>query len=487
MKFLAILKDSLREAIDAKVFYVMAGLSVLLTLVAFTLTFTPTASGERVMQMAAVPLNLSDEDLAEMTGDQQKFTQRIMRQTVEGKRRIAYILVSAKPVGGAPDAPASPFKVVLSATFLFSDDAKKAQADPQEAIDHIRTRFGAFDKLKIVEAAEVRQVDRPGDAKDDGPGLPFVSKSGKMYFEVTTRPTSATARFWSHEMSLLFGAIPVGGENAAIPLFMWIYIIEAGIVASVGAWVTILVSIILTSFFIPNMLRKGTVDMLVVKPIHRVTLLVYKYIGGLTFMFLNTTVAIGGVWLALGLRAGQWPTGFLVMIFVLTFFFAILYSVSTLAGVLTQSPIVAILMACGAWLLLFLVGLGYNIFEDFRAQDEAARRQEKAEKELKDADVAPAPDSMDGPGPGVRAFRNDYYQNWFAKTVYAVHFVLPRTADIDKLSDQLLLRDLTFASLAGEKKQSSAPVAWGESISVSLGFIAVMLGLACWRFATKDY
>ena len=54
------------------------------------------------------------------------------------------------------------------------------------------------------------------------------------------------------------------------------------------------------------MLRKGTVDMLVVKPIHRVALLLYKYIGGLTFIFLNTVVAIGGVWLALGLRSGIW-------------------------------------------------------------------------------------------------------------------------------------------------------------------------------------
>ena len=35
------LKDSLLEAIDAKVFYVMIGLSLLVTLVAATVTFTP--------------------------------------------------------------------------------------------------------------------------------------------------------------------------------------------------------------------------------------------------------------------------------------------------------------------------------------------------------------------------------------------------------------------------------------------------------------
>ena len=28
---------------------------------------------------------------------------------------------------------------------------------------------------------------------------------------------------------------------------------------------------------------------------------------------------------------------------------------------------------------------------------------------------------------------------------------------------------------------------WWVSLSVTLGFIAVMLGLACWRFSAKDY
>ena len=41
MKFLAILKDSLREAIDCKVLYVMVGLSCLVTLVVASLSFKP--------------------------------------------------------------------------------------------------------------------------------------------------------------------------------------------------------------------------------------------------------------------------------------------------------------------------------------------------------------------------------------------------------------------------------------------------------------
>ena len=76
-----------------------------------------------------------------------------------------------------------------------------------------------------------------------------------------------------------------------MPLGFQLYILEDFIVNSVGSWVAILVSVVITAFFIPNMLRKGTVDLLIVKPIRRSTLLLYKYVGGLLFILLNTAVA----------------------------------------------------------------------------------------------------------------------------------------------------------------------------------------------------
>src|SRR4051794_41093572 len=46
MKYLAILKDSFREAVDAKVFFVLVGLSGLLILLAVTTSFTPQPADE---------------------------------------------------------------------------------------------------------------------------------------------------------------------------------------------------------------------------------------------------------------------------------------------------------------------------------------------------------------------------------------------------------------------------------------------------------
>src|SRR5262249_22644763 len=154
---------------------------------------------------------------------------------------------------------------------------------------------------------------------------------------VESRARPETFRTWPHTLTYLFGAIPTQSET---PIGTLVYSVEESLVGSVGAGITMLLSAIITAFFIPNMLRKGTIDLLLSKPIHRTVLLVYKFIGGLSFMFLNTVIIVVGIWVVLGLRSGIWAPGFLLIIFILTFEFAIFYSVSTLFGVLTRSPVV---------------------------------------------------------------------------------------------------------------------------------------------------
>jgi ABC-type transport system involved in multi-copper enzyme maturation permease subunit len=232
------------------------------------------------------------------------------------------------------------------------------------------------------------------------------------------------------------------------------------LVISFGSWVVILTGVIISSFFIPNMLRKGTVDLLLVKPIHRWALLLYKYVGGLTFIFINNAYAILGIWLALGLRSGIWANWFLLLIFVLTFFFAILYAVSTLIAVLTRSSVTAILVTIGAWFVFFLVGTMHQFFE-------SQKRVEEAKK--------------------LPAEQQTWTNNPFGNVVGAIHAVLPRTADLNHLSSLLILSDFMTGSWSEARKLDTSRIEWGESLLVSGLFIAVMLGLSCWWFATKDY
>ncbi len=199
------------------------------------------------------------------------------------------------------------------------------------------------------------------------------------------------------------------------------------------------------------MLRKGTIDFLIAKPIPRWLLLAYKYVGGLLFMFLTTLVVVGGIWAVLGLRSGIWAPGFLLTIFVLTFQFAIFYAVSTLMGVMTRSPIVCILAACFTWLVLWGVGT-LHIFADA----------------TRDADLLP---------------------KWVDTTANVTNLALPRYKDLDSLSERLTARGL----ISQDSDQSKAidkvfgNVSWVQTVGVTLLYIAILLAIACWWFASKDY
>lgn len=441
MKLLAILKDSLREAVDAKVFYVMVGMSVLLTMLAATVKFTPAPAGKEFLQFAALPLMFEKpEDLD---------IERMM-QTMMAGRKDGYQVVSAEPVGGAPDAPDSAFRIVLRFLPISGDQQPK---DPSVVPGLIRDRYGVLDAVRLVDVSGARPIDRPADLPPDAQ----QNVPGEKFYEVEAHPTPIARRYWPHTFSILFGAVPLGEVRA--PLAVELFFIEDWLVGGLGAWLAVLVSIVITAFFIPNMLRKGTVDLLLVKPVWRTTLLLYKYVGGLTFIFLNTALAVLGVWVALGLRSGVWASGFLYMIPAITFSFAILYAVSTLFAVLTRSPIVAILMTCGFWVLIFLAGAGYGWAEQ-------ARQREEKEKVPVEARIS---------------------ENWFAKTVYVVHYVLPRKSDLDHLTTRVLMRDLLTANQVKAQKLDRTPITWGESLTVSGVFIVLMLGLSCWRFATKDF
>jgi ABC-type transport system involved in multi-copper enzyme maturation permease subunit len=440
MKLLAVFKDSLREAIDSKVFYVMVGLSSLVILFALTLSFKPQPALE-VMKFMALSLN---SDLSALNPG--KSGQFGSRTTADGSR--AYVVTNVKPREGLTESPGSDYVVTIVARFFKDEEFQKARKDSGEIEEHIKERFGTFDEIKAVEVKSVRLTD---PESSESP----AANSKQLSFEVVTGPTKVTRLRWFHEPSLFFGAIPMPflKEYPFGMLGMQLYMVEGTIISGWGAWVAILLSIIITSFFIPNMLRKGTVDLLLVKPIRRPLLLILKFLGGLLFIFLNTAFVVIGMWLAVGFRSGIWTWGFLLTILILTYFFAILYSVSTLFGVLTRSPIVAILMTCFIWGFLFAVGVLYQLFGGSQNQE------------------------SDG-SPALKAL---------SSTVRAIHFVLPRTRDLDVLTNRLLMEDLSTGDLTRAETVAPTHFSWGESLTVSAIFIALMLALSCWRFAGTDY
>jgi ABC-type transport system involved in multi-copper enzyme maturation permease subunit len=497
MKFLAILKDSVREAIDFKIFYVLVGLSLVLALVAFSISYTPVPGGERVVRdFAVLPLNHGDDDVEQAQA----------LSVLIPVRPIQFTVKSVEPLGGEPDAPTSRFKVTLEANFANGEAARKAEANPGQLIEFVRERFGRIEGRSMMEADDVRLLDWKGF------NLPFVGRNlgggRQATLELEARPTPATVRFWPHKVEFFFGALTLPGGG--VPLYSFLSIIEGGVIGYFGASIAALVAVIITAFFIPNMLRKGTVDLLLVKPIHRTVLLVYKYVGGLVFILLTTVVAVVAIWVALGLRSGAWPVTFLLTILVLTYFFAILYAVSTCFGVLTRSPIAAILLTVAAWFFMILVRWGYGYCELRRGMDRAAQAVhdklgDEGVKALQGmADVAEGgapPGRAKGPGPRLEDLR--FEENWLTRTITVLYKILPRTSDLDQMMSRRLNYDLQFGDPwpPPEKEKpppkflgdvalprlTPPPPSLAEVLGVSSAFIAVFLGVSCWWFATKDY
>ncbi len=443
MNFLAILKDSFREAIDSKVLYVMLGVSLLVILLVGSISYRPMPAAE------AFPAMVQDfNDRNPFEHHRQRKGLSFGSGAVSDLRQI--------------DQAAQPFRGEYQFTFEGRWHANDHGFAPQIAIDN-------------PEIAEAPKNDADPEKADDPMELTpaiaeaFVKKqfelrglevlSIKLLADKAT-PTSQSfdisvrgkgdGRSWLHKCAILFGAIdfPIPGTLGGI-----VYYIENKLINGVGAWIALLVSIIITAFFIPNMLHKGTIDLLLAKPIGRVPLLLYKYVGGLSFMFVNSAVAVGGMWLVLGVRSGIWEPAFLLSIFVLTFYFAVLYAVSALLGVLTRSAVIAILLSCLTWFVFVIIAYTNSFCET-----------------AKKVPAMPQPPT------------------WLSTTAHVVHAVTPRTTDLENMIQQLLSRSLLSDAQIHRDGLDVAPeYTWSESLGVSSLFIAVMLALACWRFWVKDY
>jgi ABC-type transport system involved in multi-copper enzyme maturation permease subunit len=470
------LRDSLREALDAKVIYATLGLSLLLIAVSATATFHPKPGGKSLMEFAALPLNVDLKEFDPMQfqrgGGGGPDPARIAK-LVRGNYKVAAVT----PLEGE-DEPNATFEVTITTLggggfpglgmFL-------GRTKPEKVVAEIRERFGQLDDVQLAEVKEVQLGSTPDS------------------YVVTAVLTTEGKKLWPHDFSLFFGALPIFRDG--VPLGLQVYFIQTILLNQVGAWVILLISVILTAFFIPNMIRKGTVDLLIVKPIPRFVLLLYKYVGGLLFILINTTIAVGGVWLAFAIRTGIWAPGVLISIPAITFFFAILYAVSTLSGVITRSAIVAILVTCATWFFLFLVGITNTITEVVtkELQSSADRTAARVAANTVLLGATPQTTLLTAGAPPIdpilrRVRPMEFDPGIFPSLVKSVHFFLPRTSDLTTLVDDYLQRDLmALPRVMRSAAFKSDPISWTESLTVSGIFIALLLGISCWWFATKDY
>lgn len=124
------------------------------------------------------------------------------------------------------------------------------------------------------------------------------------------------------------------------------------LVISPLAGLCLLLSIFASSSFIPNMLEKGNIDLLLSKPVSRDQLIIGKYFGGVLVVFLNIFLLIIGVWLIISLKFSYWDFSFLLSSILITFTFAVLYSIILLFGVMTKSSVPGMMLAYFVFIIL---------------------------------------------------------------------------------------------------------------------------------------
>lgn len=118
-----------------------------------------------------------------------------------------------------------------------------------------------------------------------------------------------------------------------------------GLLGILGVFVAILV----TASIIPRTFEPGEIDLLLSKPVSRSLLFVTKFVGGCAFITLLAGYFIGGLWLLIGWRLEMWMPRLLLCIPTLVFVFAILYSVSTLVGVIWRNSILCVVLTLLFW------------------------------------------------------------------------------------------------------------------------------------------
>ncbi|MBN9519064.1 ABC transporter permease subunit [bacterium] len=498
-QFVAILKDSFREAVDGFVIYLMLGLSALLVVLVASISYKPAPAADALPKLlggqpweppsrftvifpdrgkstapTGVPARVDYRPAAveDTPGGGAKFVLRVrphrdtprMKFDAPGEKAEKGDKADTKePNDDDPaDDPKGPdgFRWAVYAWAQpagekvnnpFADKARRAnpdkrllelvtppaatEADLKAVTDEDMAAFVRYQFATFAGTDNVTVTRRPGAAEP------------RYEFDVTV-PTVSGARGWPHEISVLFGVFP---PMKGFSLGQGLSFIQDQLVNGIGSAVALMISVVITAFFIPNLLRKGSVDLLIAKPIGRVQLLVYKYVGGLTFIFLIACVAVGGVWLATGVRSGSWDPSFLMVIPVLTFTFAILYAVSVVVAVFTRSAIAAILVTLGFMLFLYVFGKVKTFFDVNKV-----------------VGITELPE-------------------WSYTLVDTLNNVLPRYKDLDRLISRLVAESTQTVGDARLQGLLIDYPSWTGTIGVSLGFIAVMLALASWRFVKRDY
>ncbi|WP_193213231.1 ABC transporter permease [Luteolibacter marinus] len=304
----------------------------------------------------------------------------------------------------------------------------------------------------------------------------------------------ASIGFNAKGMTLFFGAKtmenPLLQEGKPEAAAFYVMIFTDVIVKLWLAWVAVVLALLSTASIFPDFISEGSIGIALSKPVGRLRLFLLKYFGGLMFVALQVTVFTTIVFVALGMRVGEWNLTVFWAVPVITFVFSLLYCMAVWIGIWTRSTLFALLGAFMMWGTALLVQWGEEgLYEISHFNPEAGvtvdfRSGTRSEGESREKD------------PEMVAMHRNIERAVLPlpKTRDATNYLkrLVRMKERDSLLSGVTLDDLLKGELPDPKKAAamkrlenrhSAAYVFGTSAL----FEVVILSLAAWIFCRRDY
>ncbi len=248
------------------------------------------------------------------------------------------------------------------------------------------------------------------------------------------------------KLGMLFGAKTFDLDYLSLAELL--IAIQSGLANTFVGFIGMLLFVSVCAPFIPNFLQKGTLDLVLARPIGRYRLLLFKYFGAVVFVLAFTFVFITACWFVLSVRSGFWNPWFLLCTVTMTLLFAVIHSVSVLVGLQTRNSNLATIAALGIWFLSSTIGT------------------------LKHT--------------AAQMFGDDLPR--LKKALEAAYVVLPKVGDLSYLNTVFLSRSHLSPEAMERSIGNLLPdVDWTFSLSTTVAFTLAILALAAWRFHRKDY
>lgn len=305
----------------------------------------------------------------------------------------------------------------------------------------------------------------------------------------------ASIGFDKEGMSLFFGwkhfENPLIREGTPEAADFYVKIFTDLIVRYWLAWVALGLALVSTAGIFPDFIADGSIGIPLSKPVGRLRLFLMKFVGALLFVALQVGVFTVVVFLAIGLRVGEWNFSVFWAVPLVTFVFALLYSVAVFLGVWTRSTLFALLGAILVWVLSWFI----HLMEDGMYSMAYTVPRSGIQVDMKTGETRETEAKQEGDPMMVKIHT----------ALQTAGTPLPKTRDCTiylgrlikmKERDSMLSGISLDEAFAGARDESKLGRATKESVmrhsawyvfGTSAIFAAVMLGLGAWIFCRRDY